>query len=63
MESSLYRMRRAKLDEVQTEIDELNRLYGGTDSLIKRRSYNSELKRLYNEESKLQEELRKLEEH
>ncbi len=61
MESSLYRMRRAKLDELQARIDEVNRLISTTNSDIQWRSYNSELRRLYQEESKLHEELRKLE--
>lgn len=61
MESSYYRMRRARLDEIQARIDEVTRLISTTSSNIQSRSYNSELRRLYSEESKLLEELRKLE--
>ncbi len=60
-ESSLYRMRRAKLDEVQARIAEVNRLIERTSSTIQWRSYNSELRRLHQEAGKLSEELRKLE--
>ena len=62
-ESSIYRMRQAKMDEVRARINEINQLIGGTNSDIQLRSYNSELKRLYKEESKLREELRELEDH
>jgi hypothetical protein len=61
MESSLYRMRRAKLDELDDRIAELNSVYGSTNSDIKRRSTFSELERLQAERGKVAEELRDLE--
>jgi hypothetical protein len=57
MESSLYRMRRAKLDEIDGRIAELNSVYESTDSVIKRRSALSELERLQAERGKVAEEL------
>jgi hypothetical protein len=61
MESSLYRMKSAKLGEIETRIAELNTIYATSDSAIKRRSANSELMRLEAERGELVEELRELE--
>lgn len=61
MESSLYRMKSAKLGEIDARIAELNSIYATTDSAIKRRSANSELMRLNAERGELVEELRDLE--
>lgn len=61
MESSLYRMKSAKLGEIDDRIAELNSVYATTDSTIKRRSANSELMRLNAERGELVEELRELE--
>jgi hypothetical protein len=61
MESSLYRMSHAKLDDIDQRISELTSLVETSNSVIKRRSSISELIRLNAERGKILQELRELE--
>lgn len=61
MESALYRMRHAKLGEIDARIAEMQSVYGSSDSEIKKRSAYSELERVTAERAKVLEELRDLE--
>ncbi len=61
MELSLYRMRHAKLADIDAHIAEMQSVYGSTDSEIKRRSTYSELLLLTAERAEVLEGLRDLE--
>lgn len=61
MESSLYRMGQARLDDVENRIVEQIAIIDSTDSDIKRRSAYSELRRLKAEKMEVMKELKELE--
>lgn len=61
MESSFFRMRQRKLDEVEVRIKELYAIYSTSDSAMKRRSALSEIVRLEAERERVRADLRELE--
>jgi len=61
MESSLYRMGQAKLDDIENSIIEQNAIIESTDSEIKRRSAYSEWRRLNAEKAEVMKDLKELE--
>lgn len=61
MESSLYRMGQAKLDDIENSIVEQIAIIESTDSQIKRRSAYSELRRLNAEKAEVMKDLKELE--
>lgn len=63
MESSHYRMVRAKLDDVDARIAEALAVYNSTNSSMQMRTANSQLKRLQNQRLELLEDLKELEKY